>query len=137
MERHFKRDLNALTDVFTFIDGFVDTESATADTAFPLRIAIEELFVNMVSHNPNGAGDISVGLESDGSKVTTTLMDLDSEPFDITEHESPDIHAPLEQRRAGGLGIHLVKRMMDEVYYEYKDRRTQIRLVKYLRGRHA
>jgi anti-sigma regulatory factor (Ser/Thr protein kinase) len=133
MERHFKRDLNALSDVFSFIDGFVDLDSATADAAFPLRIAVEEIFVNMVSHNPHGSGDISVGLELEGSKVTTTLMDFDSEPFDLTEHVGPDINAPLEQRRIGGLGIHLVKSMMDEVHYEYKDRRTQIRMVKYLR----
>ena len=134
MERHFKRNLDALADVFSFIDGFVDAESARISISYPLRVAVEELFVNMVIYNPKGAGEIRVELDSDGSTVTTTLTDFDSEPFDITRHEAADLDAPLENRRVGGLGIHLVKRMMDEVYYEYRDRRTQIRLVKHLRA---
>lgn len=132
MERHFKRELGELNDVFSFIDGFVETDAAIASVSFPLTVAIEELFVNMVSYNPDGHGDIVLGLEVDNGAVKTTLEDLDSEPYDITKHEEVDVTVPLEQRRAGGLGIHLVKKMMDEVYYEYRDRRTRIRLVKYL-----
>ncbi len=133
MERHFKRDLDALNDIFAFIDGFIEKDASMSSISFPLRVAVEELFVNMVSYNAEGAGDILLDMESDGCKVTTTLQDLDSDFFDIKNHEVGDLGAPLEERKIGGLGIHLVKRMMDEVYFEYKDRRTTIRLIKHLK----
>ena len=53
-------------------------------------------------------------------------------PFDPTKHDSVDIDQPIGERTPGGLGIHLVKKMMDEVIYEYADRSCKITLIKRL-----
>lgn len=137
MEKAFTRDLDALGDVFEFIDSFVASHTLDPPVQFALNLAIEELFTNMVRHNEEGSDDIAIHFEKEGSQVVVTMMDFDSTPYDLTEHGAVDINAPLEERKVGGLGIHLVKRMMDEVYYEYKDGQTKIKLVKTLIPTHA
>ena len=54
------------------------------------------------------------------------------DPFDITETAEVDTKQSLEERRVGGLGIHLVNEMMDKIEYEYKDRQSKIILIKHL-----
>ena len=132
MTRSFDRDLHALNDVFEFIDGFVAEQRIHSGVVFPLHLAVEELFTNMVKYNTHGEGAISILLEHEPDRMVITMTDTDSAPFDITEYEADDVNAPLSERKVGGLGIHLVQRMMDEVYYEHKNRRTRIQLVKKL-----
>jgi hypothetical protein len=58
------------------------------------------------------------------------LTDVDAEPFDITQADEYDTRQPLKERPIGRLGIHLVRRMVDEINYEYKDRQSKITLIK-------
>jgi sigma-B regulation protein RsbU (phosphoserine phosphatase) len=51
-------------------------------------------------------------------------------PFDPTQKEEVDTTLPAEQRKIGGLGIHLVRRIMDSVSYEYKDHKNILTLRK-------
>jgi serine/threonine-protein kinase RsbW len=68
--------------------------------------------------------------------VEATLIDHGTEPFDITQVPDADIGLPLEQREPGGLGIHLVRRMVDSIEYEYREelRQTRITFRKTLTG---
>ncbi|MHC4589893.1 MAG: ATP-binding protein, partial [Planctomycetota bacterium] len=54
----------------------------------------------------------------------------DGRPFNPFSQESPDTTLPLEARRVGGLGIHLVQRVMDEVSYERRIDKNLVKLVK-------
>jgi serine/threonine-protein kinase RsbW len=132
MERAFKRDLDALVDVFTCVSGFVSEHGLDDATAYALNLAIEELFVNMVRYNPENPNDIVINLEADSGSVTASLTDFDVEPFDLTRFEPYDASRPLAERRPGGLGIHLVRSVMDEVSYKYRDRESKIVVTKYL-----
>ena len=50
-----------------------------------------------------------------------TLTDYDVDPFDVTKAPDVDVTLPIEQRRPGGLGLHLIRRLMDSVDYEYSE----------------
>ena len=115
-----------------FLQEAVDQLDLDAGSSFILNMAVEELFTNMVKYNGNGADDILIGVDREADWMTIRLVDFDSEPFDLSEAGEVDTSAPLHARKPGGLGIHLVKRFMDEVMYEYKERKTTIRLGKRL-----
>ncbi|MCZ6756861.1 MAG: ATP-binding protein [Bacteroidetes bacterium] len=132
MERTFSRSLDSLGDIVSFLKGAADTLSLDEKTTFAVNMAVEELFTNMIKYGIGGDDSIEVGLEKENSRLIIRLVDTNSEPFDLTDLQAVDTSAPLEERRPGGLGIHLVKCLMDEVRYEYKNKVTRIRLVKNL-----
>lgn len=109
-------------------------------TVLPMRLAVEELFTNMVRHNASSRSEITISLDRTGDNVVAVLTDLDvAEPFDPTKYREVDTTVSLDDREAGGLGIHLVKRMVDEIHYHYSaiDRQSQITLVKSIHSGHA
>ncbi len=95
-------------------------------------LAVEELFTNMVKYALGSKAGVVVGMTAIEGGVEVTLVDRDVEPFDITRSPAVDIHAPIEQRRPGGLGLHLIRQMVDSIEYEYKEAercsRTTLRL---------
>jgi len=104
-----------------------------ADT-FAIRLAVEEACLNVMKYGfPTGEkSEISLKFEFDKDKVTITIVDR-GVPFDPTKVKLPNVNAPLEERKVGGLGIYLIKNVMDEVHYERKGDMNVLRLVKYLR----
>jgi serine/threonine-protein kinase RsbW len=100
-----------------------------ASLAFPVDLATEELFVNMIRHNTGTDEPITLELEAVSGGVSVSLTDHDVEPFDPGEIAPVDRRAPLSQRRAGGLGLHLVHALVGVVHYEYRDRCSTLRFL--------
>lgn len=132
MEQHFAREIDSLDAIFAFLGERTSSLELDDKNTFAVKMAVEELFTNMVKYNRDGLGDILIDVYREADEVTIVMVDADSEPFDITSLDDVDTTAPLHERRPGGLGIHLVRCLMDEVSYEYKNRRTSIRLVKHI-----
>jgi len=99
-----------------------------------MKLVVEELFTNMVRHNAGSPYDITVEITVevavDGDNVIVVLTDRDSDYFDPREHTEVDIRARIKDRTPGGLGIHLVRHMVDELDYHYVDRTSVITLKK-------
>ena len=101
---------------------------------FTLNLALDELVTNVVSYGydePAGDRDITVALAVGDGRLTATLED-DGRPFDPLAKAPPDIDSSLEDRRIGGLGVHFVRTMMDDVQYRRVDGRNRLTLVKTL-----
>lgn len=112
------------------MDAFSAEEQLSPGVSFPLTMAVEELFTNMVKYNAGG-GAIEMECVGSPDRVEVRLVDRDSSPFDVTEDRQVDTGASLNDRVPGGLGLHLVQKMMDEFHYDHNDRVTNIRIVKY------
>ena len=108
-----------------------------------VRIAVEELFVNIASYaySPEtGTVTVRVKTETAPPSVTVTFVDA-GVPFDPLKKQDPDIAlSPLESknllkngRQIGGLGIFMVKKMMDETAYEYRDGKNVMTIKKILK----
>ncbi len=91
-------------------------------------LAVEELFTNMVKYASGSTAAVQIGVRAIDAGVEVTLIDHDVEPFDITRSPGVDIHAPIEEREPGGLGLHLIRRMADSVEYEYTRETRQSRI---------
>jgi anti-sigma regulatory factor (Ser/Thr protein kinase) len=83
----------------------------------------------MVRHN-SGADEILISLMRDENRLVASLTDFDVEAFDITKAEDYDTRQPLDKRPIGRLGIHLVRRAVDEINYHYKNRQSKVTLIK-------
>jgi phosphoserine phosphatase len=125
--RSFGRSFDALPEIFAF----------TADAFARLRVdrallpavdfAVEELFTNMVKYSTMSGAAIRIELTRIDDGVEVTLTDYDVEPFDVTRAPEVDVTLPIERRRPGGLGLHLIRRLVDFVGYEYSKEKRESR----------
>jgi serine/threonine-protein kinase RsbW len=99
------------------------------------ELALEEIFMNIVMHGsrPELAPRVEVSLHRDAESVTMTVED-DGPEFDPLSLPPPDVTASLADRRVGGLGVFLVRKMMDNVSYARIAGRNQLRMSKRLDG---
>ncbi len=105
----------------------VDGEAPPAVAAAVL-IACDEIVSNIVNHGGAAAGvEVDVGV-GDG-RVDVEVID-DGAPFDPTAAAAPDTDLTLENRKVGGLGIYLVREMMDRVDYARRDGRNRLQFSK-------
>jgi serine/threonine-protein kinase RsbW len=86
---------------------------------YNIQLAADEAASNMIEHSyeniPDGVIDLSCGME--GEQIRIILTDY-GEPFDPSIIPLPDLKADLSDRKIGGLGIFLMRKLMDEVHYE-------------------
>jgi anti-sigma regulatory factor (Ser/Thr protein kinase) len=125
MRRDFKRHLDSLARLYEFSEAIMVEENLPDGVRFPVHLAMEELFVNMVHYNPTVATDIEVTVTV-GDAVRVSLVDNGGVEFDVTQKRDVDIDAPLEERKPGGLGVHLVQNLVDTLEYEYQDGRGEV-----------
>jgi anti-sigma regulatory factor (Ser/Thr protein kinase) len=129
----FPRSLDALADIFGFIEAFF-TETAIPDEALnSVFFVVEELFTNQVKYSRGHSDGILLEMRRNPDRLIVSLTDFDTERFDVREAPDAPTDLPLEQRRPGGLGIHLLKRMVDGLEYEYVERRGTTTFTKLLR----
>ena len=117
MEKFFRRDIQSLDSIFDFLGSCISFHNLDEALAFTLRFAVEEIFTNMVKYNPLGPDEILIALNVNAANLIVQLVDSEATPFDITKKEDVDFGLRLEERKPGGLGIHLVKNMVDKVDY--------------------
>ena len=125
MQRDFKRHLDSLAGLYEFSEAIMAGENLPDGVRFPVHLAMEELFVNMVHYNPTVTTDIEVTVTV-GDVVRVSLVDNGGVEFDVTQKREVDIDAPLEERKPGGLGVHLVQNLVDSLDYEYQDGRGEV-----------
>ena len=126
--REFPRDISSLDLVFDFLQAFAGTYHLDERTAFSLNIVVEELFTNMVRHNVGGSDHISLGLERDERHVYLELIDVGVEPFDPSSVAAVPVGEGIQERRPGGLGVHLVRALVDDVTYDYDAESRRMRI---------
>ena len=127
MEHSFARRIDALDDIFEFLHQAGITMGVPTPVKFSMNLVVEELFTNMVRHHLEGSKDISVKVDREGDHLQLSITDFDVDDFDITRVPEVDTTAPLAERQPGGLGLHLVRRMTDDLSYSYENRNRTIK----------
>ncbi|MDH3401897.1 MAG: ATP-binding protein [Chromatiales bacterium] len=121
MHQKFDRCFDSLSAILACTDEFFQTRPIDPSARYTVDLAIDELFSNMVKYNAHSPSPIGLSLALSEQIITVTLSDYQSEPFDITQRRPVDVTLSVQDRPIGGLGIHLVKEMVDSLDYDYSD----------------
>ena len=124
--------LEGMDLILSFVSFMLDTNGCSAQARTQLRMAVEELYVNVTLYAyPSGGGWAEIRGSVEDGVATLRLIDGGT-PFNPLERDDPDIMLPGEERGIGGLGIYMVKSMMDDVEYAYSNGCNQLTLRKQL-----
>ena len=125
-------ELENLELMIRFIKNSAEKRGFSSKEMNRIQLAVEEVLVNIISHAyPDDSGDIEITYyirEDKGLVVEVVDWGIPFDPLSVPE---PDIEASLEDREIGGLGIHIMRNIMDEVYYERAEHRNILTLVKH------
>ena len=132
LERRFRRSFESLEAIYAFIREVLAAHRIDPEAAFDLDLIAEELFTNMVKYGRGGRADVAIGLEWDPPVFTLRLTDFEVDRFDPTSAPELDTTRPIQERRAGGLGIHLVRQIADHIEYRHENGDSTIVITKRL-----
>ena len=112
---------------------FAEAHALPADVRRSLNVALDELLANALSHGRTGRDPCAVTVEAelDQKRVIVTVTD-NGTPFDPFGRDAPDTTLSVEERPIGGLGLHLVGKLMDQVSYQRREGHNVVVLVKEL-----
>lgn len=132
-----------LNKATAFLEETLEEVGCGMKQTMQLTVALEEIFVNIAHYAyaktdsagniipDTGSGQVSLTLVAENGEVALKFED-EGVPYNPLEKDDPDVTLSIEEREIGGLGIFMVKKSMDDMYYEYKDGKNILTLMKKL-----
>ena len=134
MERNLtiENRIEELRRLAALVEEFGAEENWPPDLIFQVNLVLEEVAINVINFGHDGSlHEIEIALTSELDALTIEVID-NGRAFDPTKDATvPDVTLPIEERPVGGLGVYLVRTMMDEMRYRREEGRNHLTLVKY------
>lgn len=126
-----RNDVSELTRVQQFLESLEADGTLPASLLMPLNLVLEEALTNIIfyAYEPGTTHEIRLDLTTHADRFEVTLTDS-GKPFDPTASPDPDTSLSAEDRPIGGLGIFLMRKLMDDVRYERKQAHNILTLSK-------
>ena len=118
------RDLSRIPDL---VAHFAKEQGISDDVVFGINVALDEMLSNIIKYGytDDAIHEIHLRLSVAGPLLVVEIED-DGEPFDPCAAAPVDVDAPFEERKVGGLGIHIVRTICAEVKYARVDGRNRL-----------
>jgi anti-sigma regulatory factor (Ser/Thr protein kinase) len=114
-----KNDVSELESVLSFVSDLCARNSIPAETERDLTLALDEMITNVAQHAYPMGGEHHFTLQiTVNNEEFVARIEDDGVEFNPNEHPIPDLGAPLEERKVGGLGVYLVRQIMTSVEYQ-------------------
>ena len=124
--------VDELERIYGIVDALAEQEELPPDIVFQTKLSLEEVLMNVINHghDDDEIHQVDISLTSTSEAFTIEISD-DGRPFDpVHDAPEPDTEASIEDRKIGGLGVYLIRELMDEVRYRREDDRNHLVLVK-------
>ena len=131
LEFKLNSTLSALEKLSEALTNFGRRNGLASKVVHDLNLALEEIFTNIISYgySDNREHEIKVRLSAQPGEIRVTVED-DGRPFNPLEVPEPDTTKPLEERIVGGLGIYLVRKLMDGLEYKRQGNKNLLTIKK-------
>jgi len=135
-ELEIEGKLENLARIGEFIINALREFSLAERKIFDVQLAVDEACANIIEYgyaDTEEVGMIEIICCKKGEDIVVVITDAGI-PFDPTSVQPPDLNANLEERQIGGLGIYFMKRLMDEIKYEFRDGKNVLTMVVHVRN---
>lgn len=123
-------DFDQLAAVADFLCECCDVWQIDEDTQFAIQLAVDEAVANVIAHAYTGQpGRIHLCCWTANGDFHVELQDQ-GRAFDPAAVPPPDLTGPLEERREGGLGLHFMRQVMDEVEFDFSPTGNRLHMIK-------
>ena len=126
-----KTTRDELINIASFVEEIGNREGWPFELVFRINLVLEELGLNIIdyAHDDGGVHEFDISLTPGEDAITIDVVD-DGKAFDpLSDAPKVDIESSLEDRRVGGLGLHLVRTTMDEMSYRREHGKNHLTLV--------
>jgi len=116
-----------LEELFAFVEQALTSLNTPASNRDKIMMAVDEALTNVVlyAYPEDQRGTVGIRIFRVANTITVEIVDH-GKPFDPTTHPAPDITLPIEQRPIGGLGIHLMRKMVTSLRYARKEAENRL-----------
>ena len=129
-DRTIKSDINEIPEISSRLESVMRADGFPDEDILDTQLAVEEAITNIIMHGYREVnGEITLSCHAVTGRIDIRLEDR-APPFDPLSLPEPDLEGDIEERKIGGLGIFLIRRVMDEIRYRYEDGKNILVLTK-------
>ena len=131
-----KNEIAEIEKIQLFLEELSSEWGFSGKHVFELNLLLEEYVVNIIhyGYSDNAVHEIKIFFK-EGDHSISILIEDDGNVFDLTEEPtSEDINKPVEERKIGGLGIHFIKSLVDDVSYQRANGLNKLTLIKHIKN---
>lgn len=123
--------VDELNRVVVFLEQLEEECQLPAGSMLPINLVLEEALSNVIfyAYEEGSSQEIHINVEYAAHRLVVTITDT-GKPFDPTQKEDPNVHLPVDERPIGGLGIFLMRKIMDEISYKRLGKENILRMTK-------
>ncbi len=122
-----------LAEVRDFVANHASEKGLSEKDISEIRLAVDEAYTNIIKHayknRPKKPVQIEIGFED--SQLWISITD-EGESFDPSSYNEPDLMKRIKNKQRGGMGVYLIRKLMDHVQYNRKGNLNEIKMVKHL-----
>ena len=114
-----KSSLSELDNLCLNLETLGEKIGLSKKLVFEINLALDELFTNIISYGFSDEEEhtIKVTITPQNDEICLCIED-DGIPFNPTEFDAPDVACSVENCKVGGLGIHIIRKLMDDICYQ-------------------
>ena len=126
-----KSNLSELDELCRHLETFGQKTGLSKKFVFEVNLVLDELFTNIISYGFDDGCEhvIKVTITPENGGLCLYIED-DGKPFNPVEFEAPDMSCSIEECKIGGLGIHIIRKLMDDICYERCEDKNVLKLKK-------
>jgi len=129
-EMTIESDSSRIPSISASLEEVMHTHGFSSEDILDTQLAVEEIITNIINHGyKNSGGEIVIYCRINSNQTQVRIRD-DAPRFDPLSLPEPELNGTIENRKIGGLGIFLVRQVMDEISYRYENGQNILVMIK-------